>query len=284
MSAAILDGAALAQTIKESLRPRIAAVEKRLGRPPGLLVVASETPDRASKAYRHSQMKAALSLGIHAFEYAAAAHSAKDLLSLILQKPQYDGVVFDLPLPGVEIDALLAALPPERDAEGASPFNFGKLFEIKRYDELQARGLVAPCTALAVAELLRSSNAPLAGKTAVVLGRSNIVGKPAAHLLTCLDLTVTLCHSRTRDLQKIVAQADVVVAAMGKAKMVGADWIKPGAIVIDAGINAEGKTLVGDVDPAAAARASFYTPVPGGVGPVTTAMLLANTVALAERR
>lgn len=283
MSAAVLDGKALAKSITDSLKPRAAALGKRLGRPPGLLIVASEGPDRASAAYRQSQMKAASALGFHVFEYAAARHRAKDLLSVIRQKPQYDGVVLDLPLPGVDMDALLALLPPERDAEGAAPANFGRLWELKRYDELQERGLVAPCTALAVAELLRASQAPLAGKTAVVLGRSNIVGKPAAHLLTCLDLTVTLCHSKTRDLAKVVAQADVVVAAMGKPKMVKADWIKPGAIVIDAGINADGKKLVGDVDPAAAGRASFYTPVPGGVGPVTTAMLLANTLALAER-
>lgn len=279
MSAQLLDGKKLAKTITESLRERVEAVRKRRGRAPGLLIVGGG--DAAADSYAGQQIKACKALGL-----AVQETRALDAFSIVseLDRRGLDAFLLQQPLPeSVDSETLLAALPPSRDAEGATPFNFGKLFEMKRYDEVFARKLVAPCTALAIAELLRATNLPLAGKTAVVLGRSNIVGKPAAHLLSCLDLTVTLCHSKTRDLAALVSKADVVVAAIGKAKLVKADWIKEGAVVLDAGTNQEGKGFVGDVDPAAAERAAFYTPVPGGVGPVTTAMLLANTVALAER-
>ena len=205
------------------------------------------------------------------------------MLRVIDEKDDFDGVLLDLPLPVLTSMICLPACRP-RDAEGVSHVNFGRLFQAKTFSEIASAGLMAPCTALAVVELLRSSGVPLAGKTAVVLGRSNIVGKPAAHLLTCLDMTVTLCHSKTPDLARKAAQADVLVSAMGKARLVKADWIKSGAVVIDAGINALDGKLCGDVDPKAVERAGYMTPVPGGVGPVTTAMLLANVVSLAERR
>ena len=284
MSAVLLDGKAIADKILVSLEPRVDAIKKKRGRAPGLLVIASDDKNRPSKAYRQAQLKACAAVGIRSQLAESQWTEARYVLNVIEQMSDFDGVIIDLPLPkAVDVDELLSRLAPSRDAEGATPHNYGRLFEIKSFDELRRKRLVAPCTALAVAELLRACGPPLAGKTAAMLGRSNIVGKPAAHLLSCLDMTVTLCHSKTRELPNIVAAADVVVAAMGRAHMVKADWIKPGAVVIDAGINAEGSQLVGDVEPAALERAGYITPVPGGVGPVTNALLLANTVTLAER-
>lgn len=274
MSAAVLDGRALAAKILAALQPRVKAVKAKRGRAPRLLIVAG--PDPASKSYRAEQLKACKAAGIDA-EAIERPPSPSDLA-------RCDAVLVERPLsPGLDPDAVLRGVPPERDAEGATSPSLGRLFALKSFDELGRDGLVAPCTALAIAALVRETRAPLAGKHAVVIGRSTIVGKPAAHLLTALDLTVTLCHSKTRDLARLAASADVVVAALGKPHFVKPDWIKPGAIVIDAGVNVDGRKLRGDVDPAAAERAGHLTPVPGGVGPVTTAMLLSNVVSLAER-
>jgi methylenetetrahydrofolate dehydrogenase (NADP+) / methenyltetrahydrofolate cyclohydrolase len=271
MTAVALDGRALAVKIVASLKPRLAA----LPRAPRLLVVAASA-DAEAQSYRRQQLKACREAGIET--------SLAEKLPSPSGFKEYDAVIIDRPLPaGVDAQKLFDSLPPEQDAEGATAYNLGRLYALKRYDDFRAQGLVGPCTALAIAELARETRVPLAGKAAAVIGRSNIVGKPAAHLLSCLDLTVTLCHSKTRDLATIVAGSDVVVAATGRPGMIEAGWIKPGAIVIDAGITMRGKNVVGDVDPAAAQKASHYTPVPGGVGPVTTAMLLANTVTLAER-
>lgn len=283
MSAVPLDGKALAATIKKGLGPRIAAVAARRGRAPGLLVVASGH-DRASSAYFRSQQKACVDRGLRWDIIESEWGSARELLDAVAERAEFDAVILDRPLPpSVHLGRLFDGLPPSRDAEGVTADSLGRLYACRTYAEFEASRLAAPCTAVAIAELLRSAKVRLPGMTAVVLGRSNIVGKPAAHLLSCLDLTVTLCHSKSDDLPGIVSRADVVVAAMGKARFVKPDWLKPGAIVLDAGINADGDGLVGDVEPAAYERASLYTPVPGGVGPVTTAVLLANTVALAER-
>ncbi|MBI3551879.1 MAG: bifunctional 5,10-methylenetetrahydrofolate dehydrogenase/5,10-methenyltetrahydrofolate cyclohydrolase [Elusimicrobia bacterium] len=285
MSAAVLDGSALARKIRQELAPRAAALAKKLGRKPALAIVSSARPDRATLSYRQSQKKACEEVGIWWETLARDWKSADEILAALKDGKPFEGAILDLPLnDGVDVERLLARLPPESDVEGVTPFNFGRLFEIKAYAEIQRRRLVAPCTALAVAELLRETRAPLSGKNAVVLGRSNIVGKPAAHLLSCLDLTVTLCHSKTRDLAELVKRADVVVAAMGKPKSVRASWIKPGAIVIDAGVSEEDGALCGDVEAGAAEKAGWLTPTVGGVGPVTTAMLLSNSVLLAERK
>ncbi len=285
MSAVILDGKALAIKIRESLGPRAAALKAKRGRPPLLAIVTSERPDKAAVRYRQSQKKACEEIGMHWNTLSADWRGSDDLLRAISGMRDCDAVILDLPLnKSIAIEELLAKLPPELDAEGVTPFNYGRLFEIKAYEELQKRRLVAPCTALAIAELLRSTGVPLAGKRAVVLGRSSIVGKPAAHLLSCLDMTVTLCHSKSSDLPEVVSSADVVVAAMGKPRMVKAAWIKAGAVVIDAGVNDDGGKVCGDVEPEAASRAGWVTPPVGGLGPVTTAMLLSNSVMLAERR
>ena len=283
MSACALDGTALAERIARSLKPRIDSIKRKRGRPPGLLVIASTKADRASGAYRRAQLRACADLGLRGEEAVSNWRDAEAILKCIRSKKDFDAVIFDLPLSkAVDVDWLLALLPPERDAEGATPDNFGRLFRAKSFAEISEKRLIAPCTAMAIAELLRRSGAPVTGKNAIVIGRSNIVGKPAAHLLGCLDLTVTLCHSKTKGLPALIARADVVVACIGRANAIKGSWIKRGAIVIDAGVNANGGKLCGDVDPKARARAGYMTPVPGGVGPVTTAMLIANTVALAE--
>jgi methylenetetrahydrofolate dehydrogenase (NADP+)/methenyltetrahydrofolate cyclohydrolase len=280
---AILDGKRLAAAIKESLAPRIAAVKAHRGREPGLLVIASGH-ERASSAYFKSQKKACESIGMRWELVERDWNSAGEIIKAVAERDDFDAVILDRPLPdAVHLGELFDALAPARDAEGVTAESLGRLYACRNYAEFVESKVAAPCTAVAVAELLRSAQVPLAGKTAVVLGRSNIVGKPAAHLLSCLDLTVTLCHSKTADIASHVRAADVVVAAIGKPRFVKAEWLRPGAIVLDAGINAEGAGLVGDCDPAAYEKASLYTPVPGGVGPVTTAVLLANAAALAEK-
>ena len=277
-----LDGKKLAEKISGALEPRVRALAKRIGRAPLLAIVASPDEDASARSYRKVQEKACQDVGLACRVVAERWTGAAHVLRRLEELGPWDAAMINRPLPAaVSIEQLYDLLPPGRDAEGVTPASLGKLYSLKRFDDLRAKGLPAPCTALAVAELLRETGLPLAGKTAVVIGRSNTVGKPAAHLLSCLDLTVTLAHSKTADLPGVVAAADVVVAAIGSAGAIKAAWIKPGAVVIDAGINAAGKKLVGDVEPAAAERAAFYTPVPGGVGPVTTAMLLSNAVALA---
>ncbi|MDE2039997.1 MAG: bifunctional 5,10-methylenetetrahydrofolate dehydrogenase/5,10-methenyltetrahydrofolate cyclohydrolase [Elusimicrobia bacterium] len=285
MSARLLDGRALAAQIVAGLKPRIEALKKTRGRAPGLLIIASDLGERPAKAYRRAQLAACTAAGIHARLEESRWADASAVLAVVEGAADCDGVILDLPLPGgVDAEELLRRLPAGRDAEGVTPANYGRLFQSKSFNDIAKRRLTAPCTALAIAELAISSGTPLSGKTAVVLGRSGIVGRPAAHLLSCLDATVTLCHSKTPALDRIAAAADIVVAAVGRPGLVKPGWIKPGAVVIDAGVNAVDGRLVGDVDPACAERAGWLTPVPGGVGPVTNAMLLANTVALAEAR
>jgi methylenetetrahydrofolate dehydrogenase (NADP+)/methenyltetrahydrofolate cyclohydrolase len=289
MSAVRLDGGALGRKIRQSLVSRAAAMRKTLGREVKLAVVTSH-PDASAEAYLQVKLKACHEIGIAtSVEALSASTSQKELLGtigLLSQDKSVDAVIVELPLPRqIDTIAALAALPPSKDAEGLHPENYGRLYAARTYEDIQARKLVAPCTALAVAELLRETRAPLAGKRAVVLGRSNILGKPAAHLLSCLNLTVTLCHSQTLSIEDEVRRADVVVACIGKPRHVKGSWIKKGAIVIDAGVNHDEAGLCGDVEFVEAEKvAGFITPVPGGVGPVTTAMLLANTVLLAEKK
>jgi methylenetetrahydrofolate dehydrogenase (NADP+)/methenyltetrahydrofolate cyclohydrolase len=201
------------------------------------------------------------------------------LVERLNRDPEVDGILVQLPLPpGLDARRVLLAVSPLKDVDGFHPDNLGRL--------LMGEPRFVACTPLGIMRLLEEAHTPLAGADAVVLGRSNIVGKPMAALLVSADCTVTLCHSRTRDLAERVRRADVVVAAMGRAELVEGDWIKPGATVIDVGTNrrADGK-LTGDVAFAAAAeRARAITPVPGGVGPMTIAMLLSNTLESARRR
>lgn len=271
MSARLLDGQKLAGALLRGLARRSLAFRRKRGRAPCLAIVAGEDP--SSRSYLKSKLRACAAAGVAARLTAPKAAAVRALA----RDPKVDAIMIELPLPVPE-RPLIELIPASKDAEGITAANFGRLFLCREYG--QTENLPVPCTAAAVLALMPGA---LAGKRAAVLGRSNILGKPTAHLLTLLDMTVTLCHSKTRDLKKIIKGADVVVAGMGRAGMIKGSWLKRGAVVIDAGITLEGRKVRGDVDfPSALKTAGFVTPVPGGVGPVTTAMLLRNTLVLAE--
>ncbi len=282
MTARVIDGKAIAA----ALRARIGAAVRGLPAPPGLAVVlVGEDP--ASGVYVRNKGAATREAGMRSIEHRLPASTGQaELLALVARlnaDPEIDGILVQLPLPRqIDAQAVIAAIDPAKDVDGFHVVNVGRLMT-------GAEALV-PCTPRGCMILLRESGAPLAGAEAVVLGRSNIVGKPIAQLLLQADCTVTIAHSKTRDLPAVCRRADILIAAVGRAEMVQGDWIKPGATVIDVGINrlatADGKgRLVGDVAFAAcAAIAGAITPVPGGVGPMTIACLLENTLTAARRR
>jgi methylenetetrahydrofolate dehydrogenase (NADP+)/methenyltetrahydrofolate cyclohydrolase len=277
--ALLLNGVALAAEMKTKVAERAAAFAAEAGRRPGIAVVlAGENP--ASQVYVRSKLKFARELGLHSVEHRPAADISEvallDLIATLNADNSIDGILVQLPLPRhIDSEAAINAIAPEKDVDGFHVVNAGHLFV--------GKPAFVPCTPLGCLHLIKRANPRLAGLNAVVVGRSNIVGKPVAHLLLAEDCTVTLAHSKTRDLRDAVSSADILVAAVGRPEMIPGDWIKPGAIVIDVGINripaAEGKTrLVGDVHFESARQvASAITPVPGGVGPMTVAFLMANT-------
>lgn len=281
-SARLLDGKALARDIRAELAERVTRHRAAGRRAPGLAVVLLGA-DPASAVYVRNKRKACQEVGIAARDLDFGADMTQDdLLALIDQlnaDPGIDGILVQLPLPGgLDADRILDRVDPDKDVDGFHPVNAGRL--------LLGTGGYAPCTPQGVMTLLDRAGVELSGKRAVVIGRSNIVGKPMALMLLARHATVTICHSRTQDLASVVRQGDVVVAAVGRAGMVKGDWIKPGAVVVDVGMNrtAEGK-VVGDVDfESVSPVASAITPVPGGVGPMTIATLLSNTVLSYERR
>jgi methylenetetrahydrofolate dehydrogenase (NADP+)/methenyltetrahydrofolate cyclohydrolase len=287
MKADIIDGKAFAAELRGRIAAAVPAFQVRAGRAPGLAVVlVGEDP--ASQVYVRSKGKATREAGMVSFEHRLSPDvSEAGLLALVdrLNRDEaVDGILVQLPLPAhIDEAAVIAAIDPDKDVDGFHVVNSGRL-------ATGAPGFV-PCTPLGCLMLLKDRLGDLAGLDAVVIGRSNIVGKPMAQLLLQESCTVTIAHSRTRDLPAVVARADIVVAAVGRPEMVKGDWIKPGATVIDVGINriaaAEpGRTrLVGDVDFAgASAVAGAITPVPGGVGPMTIAVLLRNTLVAAHQR
>lgn len=281
----ILEGKALAQSLRASLVGRIEALRRSLGRPATLSILAAgDNPVVAS--YLRSKTKACQAAGIGATVHAmpATEGGVRSLIDKLARDGAVDGIITVRPFPpGTDPKHVSQAIPPAKDAEGMSPANFGELFLARTYEEASTG--ILPCTAFATLELLRSAGVGIAGKTAVVVGRSNILGKPTAHLLTTLDSTVTLCHSRTPRLEARVAEADIVVACLGRPRFIQGSWLKKGAVVLDAGVNSVAGGICGDVDFESASRvASLITPVPGGIGPVTTAILLSNVVRLAEKR
>jgi len=284
--AQIIDGKAFAETLRGRVAQAAAAFEAAAGRRAGLAVVlVGEDP--ASQVYVRSKGKQTLASGMASFEHALGADTSEaELLALVTQlnaDQAVDGILVQLPLPShIDEHKVIAAISPDKDVDGFHVTNAGRL-------AVGQDGFV-PCTPLGCLMLLKDKLGSLAGMDAVVIGRSNIVGKPMAQLLLAESCTVTIAHSRTRDLPEVVRRADIVVAAVGRPEMVRGDWLKPGATVIDVGINrvpgAEaGKTrLVGDVDFASASTvAGAITPVPGGVGPMTIAVLLRNTLVAAHR-
>jgi methylenetetrahydrofolate dehydrogenase (NADP+)/methenyltetrahydrofolate cyclohydrolase len=287
MSAEPIDGRAFALRLRERVAEAVPVFAEAAGRAPGLAVVlVGEDP--ASLVYVRSKGRATGEAGMASFEHRLPdSVSQEELLALVDQlnaDEAVDGILVQLPLPaGIDDKAVIEAIDPAKDVDGFHPMNAGRL-------AVGEEGLV-PCTPLGCLMLLKDRLGDLSGLEAVVIGRSNIVGKPMAQLLLAENCTVTLAHSRTRDLSEVVRRADIVVAAVGRPEMVRGDWLKPGATVIDVGINrmagAEGGKgrLVGDVDYASASEvAAAITPVPGGVGPMTIAVLLRNTLAAAHAR
>jgi methylenetetrahydrofolate dehydrogenase (NADP+)/methenyltetrahydrofolate cyclohydrolase len=280
MAAQIIDGKAIAAKVRARIGSTVATLKDQ-GITPGLAVVLVGA-DPASKVYVGMKKKMCVELGMYSADHELPESTTEaDLLALIEQlnaDTRVHGILVQLPLPDhIDTDKVLEAISPDKDADGFHPYNMGRL--------AIGKPTFQPCTPYGVMVMLDEIGYDLKGKEVVVVGRSNIVGKPVALMCLSRHATVTICHSRTRDLPEVVRRADVVIAAVGKAEMVKGDWIKPGAVVIDVGINRVGeKKLVGDVEYAVAVeRASAITPVPGGVGPMTIAMLLQNTLESAQR-
>ncbi len=284
--AMILDGKALAAELREDIQRRVSILRQAGKRPPGLAVVLLGD-DPASQVYVGSKVRQTEAVGMRSFEHRLPATTSQaELLALVERlnaDPDVDGILVQLPLPrGIDSARIIEAIDPDKDVDGFHPVNAGRL----------STGLPAlvPCTPRGCVMLARRAQPDLAGLHAVIVGRSNIVGKPLAQLLLQENCTVTVAHSRTRDLPGVCRSADLLVAAIGRPRMLGAEHVKPGAIVIDVGINRVpkddgGTRLVGDVDyEPVAAIAGAITPVPGGVGPMTIACLLDNTLTAYQRR
>ena len=301
----VLDGVAIAGEIKAEVAREVAAA-REAGYTPGLAVVlVGDVP--ASQIYVRSKVKTCGELGIYSEMHTPPESvTTEELLALIGSlnaRDEIDGILVQLPLPKhVDTERLLEAVAPEKDVDGFHPINAGRLLSGAPTEQV-----LAPCTPAGIMEVLRRSDIPVAGQRAVVLGRSNIVGKPIAAMLINASATVTVCHSRTKGLAEIAHEADILVAAIGRPGYVTPEMVKPGATLIDVGINRlteaaevekffpgnearregflkRGSTVIGDIDPAAFALSGAYTPVPGGVGALTIAMLMSNTVKAARMR
>jgi methylenetetrahydrofolate dehydrogenase (NADP+)/methenyltetrahydrofolate cyclohydrolase len=279
VSAQLIDGKVVAKAVKEEVRSRVEALKARGIRPGLATVLVGDDP--ASHVYVRNKQRTCEELGMHSVGHnLPATTSQADVLALIdrlNRDPAIHGILVQLPLPKpLRSEPILYAVSPDKDVDGLHPVNIGKL--------MMGEPRFVPCTPAGIMAMLDYYKLPIEGKTAVVVGRSNLVGKPAAMLLLHRHATVTICHSKTPDLAAVCRRADILVAAMGKARFIRGEMVKEGAVVIDVGINRQpdGK-LVGDVDfEAVAARASWITPVPGGVGPMTIAMLMQNTMLAAS--
>jgi len=306
MSARVLDGNVVANQIREEIRPRVEAYRARHGRPPGLgIVLVGDDP--ASHVYVRNKVKSGMDVGFAVDLHQMPASSSLDEVLAVVDRlnrsETHDGILVQSPLPpalGDEAERVVFdAIDPAKDVDGFSPVNVGRL--------VQKRAVLMACTPAGIVELLDRSGIPIAGQRAVIIGRSDIVGKPMAMMLLHRDATVTLCHSKTRDLAGVAASADILVAAIGRAGFVTTDFVKAGATVVDVGMNRvddpavaarlfspgsakleqfarKGSVLVGDVHPSVAEVAGALTPVPGGVGPLTIALLMKNTLRAAEAR
>jgi len=306
VTARVLDGLALARRLQEALRPEVAAFTARRGRPPGLgIVLVGDDP--ASEVYVRNKLKAGADIGFRAdLDRLPSTATVQDALALVARLNEsavHDGILVQSPLPAslgkTAEQRVFDAIAPGKDVDGLTPENVGLL--------VQKRATLVACTPTGIIELLEREAIPIAGRHAVVIGRSDIVGKPMALLLLHRDATVTICHSRTTNLAEMCRQADILIAAVGRAGLVTPAYVKPGAAVVDVGMNrvtdagvarelfgdahprlevfrAKGSVLVGDVHPAVAQVAGALTPVPGGVGPLTITMLMRNTLRAATAR
>lgn len=277
----IIDGKAVANTIKTKLSEKIAEATRSSKRAPGLaVIIVGEDP--ASHYYVRSKQKSCTDVGIVSFKSDLPASTSKEELIKTIKQynedTKVDGILLQLPLPAAlaaHTQEIIDHIHPDKDVDGLTTINLGRLMT-------GSHQTIYPCTPKGCMELLRDAGVELSGKRALVIGRSNLVGKPIAIMLNHANATVTMAHSRSKDLAQLVSEADILVAAIGKPEFVQGSWLKPGAVVIDVGINAvykkpDERSLVGDVEfESAAAKASAITPVPGGVGPMTVAMLLEN--------
>ncbi|HXA28280.1 MAG TPA: bifunctional 5,10-methylenetetrahydrofolate dehydrogenase/5,10-methenyltetrahydrofolate cyclohydrolase [Candidatus Angelobacter sp.] len=281
MSATIIDGTAVAAAVSDEVRRDVEAMVTAGLQPPGLDVVLCND-DAGSASYVRSKERTAGRLGMRGTVHTPPLTSSTDELVALVERlnadDSVDGILVQLPLPDhVDAGAVLNVIDPRKDADGLHPYNFGLL--------AQGRPQVQPCTPHGCMELMRRYDVPIRGARAVVIGRSNLVGRPIALLLTNADATVTVCHSRTVDLPAVCREADILVAAIGRPGFVTAEYVKPGACVIDVGINRVDGRITGDVDRASVEPvAGWLTPVPKGVGPMTVAMLMRNAVDLARAR
>jgi methylenetetrahydrofolate dehydrogenase (NADP+)/methenyltetrahydrofolate cyclohydrolase len=288
MSVKRLDGKAAAAQVLLGVAERAKALTAR-GVLPGLATVLVGD-DPASHVYVGQKIKKCEAAGMASIHVPLPATiSQQELLNEVHRlnrDPRVHGIIVQLPLPkSLNPEAVLLALDPTKDADGLHPANQGRWMQLKSWKDVLASGVPLPCTPAGVMELLRQNDVPLAWRRAVVVGRSSLVGKPLAMMLLAADATVTLAHSRTDRLDEVCRQADILVAAIGSAKFVKKEWIKPGAVVVDVGMNRTAEGLFGDVDFAGVQDvAGALTPVPGGVGPMTVALLLLNTVQAAEKQ
>lgn len=280
MTAKIIDGKTVAENVKEKVRLDALNFAEKFGRKPGLAVImVGENP--ASAIYVRNKAIACAKCEINSLEYKLPESSTeKEVIALVksvANDKNVDGMIVQLPLPdGFDEKKILSYVPAEKDADGFSSLNAGDL--------LLGNDCLSACTPQGIIELIKSTGTDICGKRAVVVGRSNIVGKPVALMLLANDATVTVCHSKTQNLASVTREADILVVAIGKKEFITGDMIKPGAVVIDVGMNRDNGKLYGDVEFSSASEvASFITPVPGGVGPMTVAMLLKNTMKAACR-
>lgn len=288
MTAQIIPGTEIARSIRESLKKDVAELKAK-GVTPGLAtVLVGDNP--GSAIYVKNKIKACEELGMISRHAGLPETTAeKEVIAIVSElnnDPAVHGILVQLPLPdGMNANRVLGMMKPEKDVDGFHPTNLGKLLEKKSMRDIEAEGLLLPCTPAGVIEVFKKEGVSLRGANAVIVGRSVIVGKPLFFLLLANNATVTMCHTGTKNLPEVTRQADILVAACGKAKLVTRDMVKEGAVVIDVGINRTEKGLVGDVDfENVRDAASKITPVPGGVGPMTIAMLMKNTVQAARNQ
>ncbi len=287
MTAKIIDGKVLAQATRNRVRDEVALLKTKTGETPGLAtVVVGEDP--ASHVYVNGKIRACKEVGINALDHwlpqNATSAALLDLLGRLSQDTAVHGILVQMPLPKQIADSdVFAAIPAQKDVDGFGFLNWGKFFKAKSISELS--NVFVPCTPLGILTILDSLNFTVEGKSACVIGRSNIVGRPMAHLLTLKNATVTICHSHTQNMGEITQKADLIVVAIGKPNFLKENMIKSGACVIDVGVNRLGDgTLAGDCDTKGLLnKAGYITPVPGGVGPMTIATLLQNTLAAFRR-
>lgn len=295
MPANIIDGKAIAEEIQQEVAKEVEELKAK-GITPGLAtILVGEDP--ASQVYVRNKTKTCEKVGIYSDQHTLPANIEEDellkLIDALNNDTKISGILVQLPLPKhIDEVKVLNAISPDKDVDGFHPISVGKFFTVKNFDEMLKQGLFLPCTPHGIIELLVRSGVELRGKEAVVVGRSNIVGKPVAMLLLAKNATVTICHSYTKDLEEVCRKAEVLVAAIGKPQFIKPDMVKEGVVVIDVGVNRiedttceKGFRLVGDVDfENVKEKASLITPVPGGVGPMTITMLLVNTIKAAKNQ